>query len=139
VDSGCTANFVLSNAPCRNKTKYISPLRVRLQNGDTMYSTHTASLDIPELSEAASVAHAFPAMVNKSLLSVGKLYNKGYYVTFKINGAAIFNSEGKAILKGLRDFDTVLWRINLRKDKPQIPIAAANNMYELRNTGAVVN
>jgi hypothetical protein len=34
---------------------------------------------------------------------------------------------------------TVLWRINLRKDKPQIPIAAANNMYELRNTGALLN
>jgi hypothetical protein len=27
-----------------------------------MESTHTSSLDIPELSEAASVAHVFPAM-----------------------------------------------------------------------------
>jgi hypothetical protein len=27
----------------------------------------------------------------------------------------------------------------LRKDKPQIPIAAANNVYELRNTGELVN
>jgi hypothetical protein len=27
----------------------------------------------------------------------------------------------------------------LRKDKPKIPIAAANNVYELRNTGALVN
>jgi hypothetical protein len=34
---------------------------------------------------------------------------------------------------------TVLWRINFRKDKPQITIAAANNMYELRNTGELVN
>jgi hypothetical protein len=27
----------------------------------------------------------------------------------------------------------------LRKDEPQTPIAAANNVYELRNTGALVN
>jgi hypothetical protein len=34
---------------------------------------------------------------------------------------------------------TGLWRINLRKDKPQITIAAENNVSELRNTGALVN
>jgi hypothetical protein len=73
------------------------------------------------------------------LLSVGSLCNEGYYVTLKINGVTIFNSEKKAILKGLRDMGTGLWRINLHKDTPQIPIYAANNVYELRNTGALVN
>jgi hypothetical protein len=80
-------------------------MRVRLPNGDTMDSTDTASLDIPELSEAASVAHVSPVMANNSLLSVGKLYNEGYYVTFKTDGIKI-NHEGKAILKGLRDLGT---------------------------------
>jgi hypothetical protein len=103
--------------------------RVRLPNGDTMDSTHTASLDIPEFSEASSVAHVSPDMVNNSLPSVGKLCNEGYYVTFKIDGVIIFNHEVKSILKGLRDLGTGLWCINLRKDKPQIPIAAANNVY----------
>jgi hypothetical protein len=112
---------------------------VRLPNGDTKDSTHTASLDIPELSETASVAHVFPAMANNSFLSVSKLCNEGYYVTFKIDGVTIFNSEEKAILKGLRDVGTGLWRINLRKDTPPIPIAAANKVYELRNIEAVVN
>jgi hypothetical protein len=55
-----------------------------------------------------------------------------------MEGITIFNHEGKAILKGHRDLGTGLWRINLRNDKPQIPIAAANNAYELRNTGALV-
>jgi hypothetical protein len=36
VDLGFTGNYVLINAPCRNNTKYINPLRVRLPNGDTM-------------------------------------------------------------------------------------------------------
>jgi hypothetical protein len=79
-----------------------------------MDSSHTAALDITELSEAASVAHVFPEMANNSLLSVGQLCNEGYYVTFKLDGVTIFNSKGHAILKGVRDLGTGLWRINLR-------------------------
>jgi hypothetical protein len=95
VDSGCTGIFLLINAPCRNETKSINPLRVRLPNGATMESTHTSSLDIPELSAAATVAHVFTAMVNTSLLSAGQICNEGYYVTFKIDGVTIFNKIGK--------------------------------------------
>jgi hypothetical protein len=51
----------------------------------------------------------------------------------------IFNSSGKEILKGNRDLGTVLWCIKLRKEDPHTPIATANNVYELRNTGALVN
>jgi hypothetical protein len=80
VDAGCTGHFLLINAPCRNKINSEHPLRVTLPNGDTMDSSHTAALDIPELSEAASVAHVFPAMANNALLSVGKIFNEGYYV-----------------------------------------------------------
>jgi hypothetical protein len=35
--------------------------------------------------------------------------------------------------------DTGLWRINLRKDIQHNTIASADNVYELRNTGALVN
>jgi hypothetical protein len=52
-------------------------------------------LDIPELSEAASVAPVFPAMANNSLLSVRKLCNEVYSAIFEIYGIAIFNSIGK--------------------------------------------
>jgi hypothetical protein len=34
---------------------------------------------------------------------------------------------------------TGLWRINLRTDTPQIKIAEADNVYELRNTGDLFN
>jgi hypothetical protein len=70
VDSGCTGHFILVNAPCLNKVKSQTPLTVRLPNGDTMESSHTADLDIPELNAAASKAHVFPGMANHSLLSV---------------------------------------------------------------------
>jgi hypothetical protein len=48
-------------------------------------------------------------MANNSLLSVGKLCNEGYYVTFKIDGITTFNDGGKSILKGNRDLGTGLW------------------------------
>jgi hypothetical protein len=35
--------------------------------------------------------------------------------------------------------DIGLWRINLRKERQQPQQAVANNVYELRNTGALVN
>jgi hypothetical protein len=103
-----------------------------------MDSTHTFLLDIPELSEAASVVHVLPDMANNSLLSVGHLCNEGYSATFEIYGVTIFNSIGKEILKGNRDLSTGLWRINLCKEIPQYPIAAENNWYVVCNTGELV-
>jgi hypothetical protein len=80
VDSGCNGHFLLSNAPCLHKKVTSNPLTVRFSNGQTMKSTHTAFLDIPELSKAASAAHMFPAMENNSLLSVGQLCDEGYRI-----------------------------------------------------------
>jgi hypothetical protein len=42
-------------------------------------------------------------------------------------------------LKGARDLDTGLWRINLRKEYQQQPHEVATHVYELRNTGALIN
>jgi hypothetical protein len=132
VDSGCTGHFLLVNGQCLNKFKSQNPLTVRLPNGAIMESTHTASLDIPELNKSASIAHIFPSMTNHSLLSVGKLCDEGYSVTFRIEAVTIYNSQSVQNLKGARDLDTGLWRINLRKEYQQHP-------HELRNTRAYVN
>jgi hypothetical protein len=104
-----------------------------------MESTHTASLDIPELNKSTFIAHILPGMANHSLISVGQLCNEGYSVTFRIDAVTIYNSQNFQILKGARDLDTGLWRINLRKVYQQHPHEVANNVYELRNTGALVN
>jgi hypothetical protein len=139
LDFGCTGNFLLVNAPCLNKIQSQNHLTVRLPNGATMESTHTETLDIPELNKALSIAHIFPGMANHSLLSVGQLCNEGYSVTFKIDVVTIYNPQDVHILKGARDLDTGLWRINLRREHQQHPHELANNVYELRKTGALVN
>jgi hypothetical protein len=104
-----------------------------------MESSHTAELNIPELSADASIAHILPGMTNHSLLSVGQLCNEGYIVTFKNASVTICDPEEFQILSGARDLDTGLWRINMRKDNQQSQQAVANNVYDLRNTGALVN
>jgi hypothetical protein len=77
VDSGCTVHFLLVNAPCLNRVKSQTPLTVRLPNGATMESSHTAVLNIPHLNAAASIAYVLPGMANHSLISVGQLCNEG--------------------------------------------------------------
>jgi hypothetical protein len=124
---------------CLNKVKYQNPLTVRLPNGATMESSHTAALDIPELNKDASIAHVYPAMAKHSLLFVEQLRNEGYTVTFRNASVTICNSQELQILKGARYLDTGLWRINLRTEHQQPQQAVENNVYELRNTGALVN
>jgi hypothetical protein len=131
VDSGCTGHFILVNAPCLNKVESLTPLTVRLPNGATMDSSHTADLDIPELNSAASKAHVFPVMAHHSLLSVGQLCDKGYIVTFKQDTVTICNSKSSKLLSGPRDVNTRLWRINLKQTNKDIPDPIASNIYDL--------
>jgi hypothetical protein len=125
VDSGCTGHFLVVNAPCLNKVKSWTPLRVRLPNGATMES----ELDIPELNADASKAHVFPGMANNSLLSVGQLCDEGYIVTFKQDEVTICDSGKSQILSGPRDLNTGLWRINLRQTNNHKPEPIENNVY----------
>jgi hypothetical protein len=111
-----------------------------------MKSTHTAVLDIPELSKAATSAHIFPAMEKNSLLLVGQLCDEGYSVLFNSNEVTILDSMQKILMKGSRDSATGLWRINLSRNKircitapAQTQIQSVNNVYSLRNTVSFVN
>jgi hypothetical protein len=134
VDSECTGQFLLVNAPCLSRVKSRTPLTVCLPNGATMTSYHTA-----ELNSAASRAHAFPGMANHYLLSVGQLCDEGYTVTFKQASVTICDSEKSQILSRPRDLNTGLWCINLKQTNNHILEPIANNIYELRNTGALFN
>jgi hypothetical protein len=120
-----------------NKVKSRTPLTVRPPNGVTMESSHTVELDIPELNAAASKAHVFPGMTNHSLLSVGKLCDEAYIVTFKRAAVTICDPDNYQILSGPRDSNTGLWRINLKHTDSHISEPIANNVYELLNTGAL--
>jgi hypothetical protein len=78
-------------------------------------------------------------MAHHSLLSVGKLCDEGYIVTFKQDTVTICNSESSKLLSGPRCVTTGLWRINLKQANRHIPDTIANNVYELCNAGALVH
>jgi hypothetical protein len=122
-----------------NKVVSLNRLTVRLPNGATMESSRTADLDIPELNAAASKAHVFPGMAHHSLLSVGKLCDEGYIVTLRRDTVTICNSDNAKLLSGPRDDTTGLCRINLKQTIKHTPDPITNNVYELRNTGALVH
>jgi hypothetical protein len=110
-----------------------------------MKSTYTAILYIPQLSKAAKAAHIFPAMENNSLLWVGQLCDEGYSVLFRIV-VTILNATQQFLMKGSRDLTTGLWRTHFCQNKPSCNMApkeaqihSVNNVYSLRNTGALVN
>jgi hypothetical protein len=69
LDSGCTAHFMLANAKCTYKLLAATPLEVRLPNGATVASTHTAMLNLPALPHAARQAHILPGLAQHSLIS----------------------------------------------------------------------
>jgi hypothetical protein len=102
LDSGCTAHFILANAKCSNKIPTATPLAVRLPNGDTIASTHTAMLNMPSLSHAARQAHILPGLAQHSLLSVGQMCDSGCSVTITAIEVTVTNGES-TVLTGLRD------------------------------------
>jgi hypothetical protein len=134
LDSGCTAHFLLANAKCSNKIPTATPLVVRLPNGDTIASTHTAMLNMPSLPHAAIYAHILPGLAQHSLLSVGQMCDSGCSVTFTATEVTVTNGESK-ILTGLRDKESSLWRVPL---KPNLPLEigrahSAHNVYEQKS------
>jgi hypothetical protein len=118
---------------------YVSQRAIRLPNGDTMESSHTAELNIPELKADASIARVFYGMANHYLLYFGKLCKEGYIFTFKNASVTICDPREFQILSSAWDLDTRLWHINLRKDNQQLKQSVANNVYELHSTGSLVH
>ena len=82
VDSVCTSHFIGPDKPCVNKVPIEQGISVRLPNGETLQSTHTALLPFPQLPLAARRAHVFPALQNKSLLSICQLCDSNFTPVF---------------------------------------------------------
>jgi hypothetical protein len=102
LDSGFTAHFLLDNTKCSKKIPTATPLAVRLPNGDTITSTHTAKLNMPSLPHTERQAHILPGLAHHSLLSVGQMCDSGCYVTFKATEVTVTNGKS-TIFTGLRD------------------------------------
>jgi hypothetical protein len=109
-------------------------LEVRLPNGDAITATHTATLNIPSLSQAARLAHILPSLAQHSLLSMGEMCDSGCSVTFTASNVTVTNGHS-TILTGEQDKESNLWRVPVNPDPPLHggQKHSAHNVYERKS------
>ncbi len=118
LDSGATSHFLTTDAPASNIIPASVPLISRFPNGDKVQSTHTCTLDLPDLPAGARAAHIIPGLASHSLLSIVTMCNAGCTVTFtKINCTITY--RGRTIICGHKCTHTGLWMIPLRAHDSQ--------------------
>jgi hypothetical protein len=125
---------LIANAHCKNNVLTQTPLEVRLPNGATIASTHTATLDLPSFPNAVRQAHILPVLAHHSLLSVGKVCHSGCAVKFTANKVAVTHGAA-TILIGQRDKESGLWCVPLgNTDSAQAtPEHTVHNAYEKKS------
>jgi hypothetical protein len=134
LDSRCTAHLLLANAKCSNKKSTATPFAVRLPNGDTITSTHTATFNMPSFPQAARQAHILPGLDQHSLLSALQMCDSGCSVTFTASNVTVTNGES-TILTSLRDKESSMWRAPLEPANP-LNVGrehSAHNVYEQKS------
>ncbi|KAL7465746.1 hypothetical protein ACHAXS_006063 [Conticribra weissflogii] len=139
-DAGATSTFLIPGAPVKNLTKATTPLAIQLPDGNTIYSTHTCSLDIDWLPEEATEAHIVPDLAHTSLISIRQLCDNGCTVIYNNEACKVFYKE-KLVWKGSREPKTGLWELPLNPQHPSQPTTTttsnhnkqhyANNAYTI--------
>jgi hypothetical protein len=127
--------------PCVNKVFTNHGIPLRLPNGTTTWSNHTALLDMPQLPLTARQAYIFPDLTNSALISIGQFCDNGYEAHFTQQNVTIQN-DNVIVLTGTRDANG-LWVLNLKNDTTIAPTNttnqhATNNVYKHRSQKDIV-
>jgi hypothetical protein len=123
--------FLIANAHCKNKVLTQTPLEVRLPNGATIASAHTATLNLLSLPNAARQAHILPGLDQHSLLYVGQVCDSGCAVTFTANKVTVTHGA-TTLLTSQLDKESGLWRAPLgnTNSSQAAPEHFVHNVYE---------
>ena len=116
ADTGCTGHFLPIAAANDSYTPTDNGLTVQLPNGEQMRATKTGMLDLPTLPPQARVAHVFPQMTGRPLVSIGQLCDSGCTATFT-NNKVIVSKDGNTILEGQQYNDNKLWSIDIHSQQ----------------------
>jgi hypothetical protein len=123
------SHFLATNAPAINILLAAVPLIACLPNGDKVQSTHTCTLNLPDLPAGAQAAHVIHSLASHLLLSVVTMCNAGCTVTFtKIN--CTISYHGQTIICGKKCTCTGLWMVPLTNnvgDQATSPSATTNH------------
>ena len=70
-------HYISVETPHHDRKTAISPIIVTMLDGNTVMSTHTYLLNLPNLPPEARQGHIFPQFSAGALLSIGVLCNHG--------------------------------------------------------------
>lgn len=124
ADSGATASFLQPTAPytCIDNNAF-NNIVVGLPNGDTLKTSHTCEINLPQLPKQARKAFILPGLSNHSLLSIGTLCDADCEAKFTKTQVIISHNQ-QPILQGWRDMKTSLWNIPLTNNNNNHTIQA---------------
>ena len=133
ADSGTSGHFLGINSACVNKLRTNEGINVQLPDGSSITSTHTASLNLPQLPPDARTAHIFPELTH-ALISISMLCKQGLMAIFDDEKVYI-TKGGEVILHGEINKPTRLYMINIEGKEEKIHHKL--NVNHLDNIGAV--
>ena len=131
IDSGSTGNFLHIDSPCENIIPTTNGIRVKMPNGTSIISTHTADLALPGLPKAARKAHLFPDLKSGPLISISAMCDHGCTATFEKTKVSIHNQR-ILVLEGHRNHDNGLWYVQLPS-----PHQICNTVYHVQTQVAL--
>ena len=89
LDSGATSHFLVTAAPITNVTPASNPSKVKLPDGACVSSTHTCTINLPQLPTRAREGHIIRGLESHSLMAVVKLCDSGCVLTFTKIGCQV--------------------------------------------------
>eukprot|EP00804_Cyclotella_cryptica_P004192 CCRYP_014550-RA/>CCRYP_014550-RA protein AED:0.42 eAED:0.42 QI:0/-1/0/1/-1/1/1/0/283 len=121
ADTGATGHYFLAEAPLTNINTHTPRTTIRTATGQPLYSTGTATLNLPTIPPGTQQGHIVPGLTHNHV-GIGTLCDAGCTALFTANTLTVTDPEGTTILSGTCNTNAPrLWKINLRP--PQDPIA----------------
>eukprot|EP00804_Cyclotella_cryptica_P005045 CCRYP_017574-RA/>CCRYP_017574-RA protein AED:0.36 eAED:0.36 QI:0/0/0/1/1/1/3/0/447 len=134
ADTGASGHYFLPEAPLTNINAHAPRTTIRTATGQPLYSTGTATLNLPTIPPATQHGHIVPGLTH-NLISIGTLCDAGCTALFTANALTVTDAAGTTILSGARDTNAPrLWKLSLRPHQDVIALHVARPRATLAPT-----
>eukprot|EP00804_Cyclotella_cryptica_P003921 CCRYP_016106-RA/>CCRYP_016106-RA protein AED:0.11 eAED:0.25 QI:0/0/0/1/0.2/0.16/6/0/1395 len=134
ADTGASGHYFLPEAPLTNINAHAPRTTIRTATGQPLYSTGTATLNLPTIPPVTQHGHIVPGLTH-NLISIGTLCDAGCTALFTANALTVTDAAGTTILSGARDTNAPrLWKLSLRPHQDAIALHVARPRATLAPT-----
>eukprot|EP00804_Cyclotella_cryptica_P011138 CCRYP_020836-RA/>CCRYP_020836-RA protein AED:0.37 eAED:0.69 QI:0/0/0/1/0.5/0.33/3/0/452 len=99
ADTGASGHYFLPEAPLTNINAHAPRTTIRTATGQPLYSTGTATLNLPTIPPVTQHGHIVPGLTH-NLISIGTLCDAGCTALFTANALTVTGAAGTTILSG---------------------------------------